>query len=718
MKKLIILILSSILFFPALADEGMWIPILIERYNFDDMKAKGFKLSAEDIYSINQASMKDAIVIFGGGCTGELISDQGLLITNHHCGYGQIQQHSSLENDYLTNGFWAMSQKDELANPGLKVTFLISMSEVTDAVLEGVNDNMSEQERYSIIKKNIDKIKKASVEGSHYEARVEQFYNNNQYFLFINEIFTDVRLVGAPPSAIGKFGGDTDNWMWPRHTGDFALFRIYCDKDGKPAPYSEDNVPYKPKKFFPISTKGYKQGDFTMVFGYPGTTTEYLPSSAVEQVMNETDPSRIMIRKKKLDIINAAMNSDPLIRIQYSAKAASIANGWKKWIGEINGLKRLDAVNVKKQYEQDFMNWVNADSERTKKYKYILSQYKTIYENLSPYNLAMIYINEAGFGSDAVLLALRMRSLEGVVGKSAESIEVLKKDAQTRADNHFKNYNEETDKKMFAEMLKLYYENIPQEFHPNYFAQLDKIKVKTGNKYEAIAEHCYKTSIFGNQEKFNNFLNSFSEKSYKTLMKDPIYLLMKDYVDIYINKVDAEFSRYSTQLDSLDRIYMKAQIEHQDDKVLFPDANFTLRITYGKIDSYYPADGVKYNYFTTLEGIMEKDNPEVYDYDVPQKLRDLYEAKDYGRYADADGSLHICFTASNHTTGGNSGSPVINGNGELIGINFDRNWEGTMSDIMYDPEMCRNISIDIRYDLFIIDKYAGATHLLKEMDIR
>jgi len=718
MKKLIILILSSILFFPALADEGMWIPILIERYNFDDMKAKGFKLSAEDIYSINQASMKDAIVIFGGGCTGELISDQGLLITNHHCGYGQIQQHSSLENDYLTNGFWAVSQKDELANPGLKVTFLISMSEVTDAVLEGVNDNMSEQERNSIIKKNIDKIKKASVEGSHYEARVEQFYNNNQYFLFINEIFTDVRLVGAPPSAIGKFGGDTDNWMWPRHTGDFALFRIYCDKDGKPAPYSEDNVPYKPKKFFPISTKGYKQGDFTMVFGYPGTTTEYLPSSAVEQVMNETDPSRIMIRKKKLDIINAAMNSDPLIRIQYSAKAASIANGWKKWIGEINGLKRLDAVNVKKQYEQDFMNWVNADSERTKKYKYILNQYKTIYNNLSPYNLAMIYINEAGFGSDAVLLALRMRSLESVVGKSAESIEVLKKDAQTRADNHFKNYNEETDKKMFAEMLKLYYENIPQEFHPNYFAQLDKIKVKIGNKYEAIAEHCYKTSIFGNQEKFNNFLNSFSEKSYKTLMKDPIYLLMKDYVDIYINKVDAEFSRYSTQLDSLDRIYMKAQIEHQDDKVLFPDANFTLRITYGKIDSYYPADGVKYNYFTTLEGIMEKDNPEVYDYDVPQKLRDLYEAKDYGRYADADGSLHICFTASNHTTGGNSGSPVINGNGELIGINFDRNWEGTMSDIMYDPEMCRNISIDIRYALFIIDKYAGATHLLEEMDIR
>lgn len=718
MKKIINFVLALLFFFPAFADEGMWIPILMEKYNYEDMKAKGFKLSAEDIYSINNASMKDAIVIFGGGCTGEMISDQGLLITNHHCGYGQIQKHSSLEHDYLTNGFWAMNREQELSNPGLKVTFLISMSEVTNEVLEGVSNNMTEAERNSIIKKNTDKIKSSAVKDTHYESRIESFYSGNQYFLFINEIFTDVRLVGAPPSAIGKFGGDTDNWMWPRHTGDFSLFRIYCDKDGKPAPYSKDNIVYKPKKYFPISTKGYKKDDFTMVFGYPGTTTEYLPSSAVEQIINETDPARIMIRTKKLNIINSAMNSDPLIRIQYSAKAASIANGWKKWIGEINGLKRLDAIFIKKQYEKDFTKWVNSNDERKAKYGNILKSYEEIYLNLSKYNMAMIYVNEAGLAADAVLLALKMRSLEKIQGSTTANIEIIKKEALTKADAHFKDYNEETDKKLFAETLKLYYENIPSEFYPNYFKNLNKIKIKSGDKYMSITEYCYAKSIFANQEKFNNFLNSLSEKSYKTLMKDPIYLLMKDYVDIYLNDIDLAFSSYQTQLDSLDRIYMKAQIEHQKDKLLFPDANFTLRITYGKIDNYIPADGVKYNYFTTLEGIIEKDNPEIYDYAVPQKLKDLFHSKDYGNYADSDGKIHVCFTASNHTTGGNSGSPVVNAYGELIGVNFDRNWEGTMSDIMYDPEMCRNISLDIRYALFIIDKYAQASHLIKEMDIR
>jgi len=719
MKKLLLILIAKLVLISAVsADEGMWIPILMQQYNFGDMQAKGFKLTAEDIYSVNNASMKDAIVIFGGGCTGEMISDQGLLITNHHCGYGNIQRHSSLEHDYLTDGFWAMTREEELSNPGLKVTFLISMNDVTTRVLQDVTESMTESERAAIIERNITELEKRAVEGTHYEARVESFYNGNQYFIFVNEVFTDVRLVGAPPSAIGKFGGDTDNWMWPRHTGDFSMFRVYCDKDGKPAAYSKDNVPLKPKKFFPISTKGVKEGDFTMVFGYPGTTTEYLPSFAVEQIQNETDPSRILIRGTKLDIINVAMNSDPLIRIQYSAKAASIANGWKKWIGEIRGLKRLNAIEKKKQFETDFQKWVQSNRGIEAKYGKILSQYEQIYKELSPYNKAMIYINEAGLGSDAIMLALRMRTLEGIVSASDTDLATLKKDAQARADGHFKDYNEATDKQIFTQMIKLYYENVPKEFHPAYFVNFDKITKKATDKYAAFADYCYSKSVFTNQEKFNKFLSTLSPKSYKILMKDPVYLLMKDFVSVYQNQISGPYDEYYTKLDSLDRIYMKAQMEFQPDELFYPDANFTLRITYGKVDNYFPADGVEYEYFTTLDGIIEKDNPEIYDYDVPDKLKELYKSKDYGRYADSDGTIHVAFIGTNHTTGGNSGSPVINANGELIGINFDRNWEGTMSDVMYDPDMCRNITLDIRYALFIIDKYAGASHLIEEMELR
>ncbi len=719
MKKLIFLLLTNLaLFSSLLADEGMWIPILMEKYNYEDMKAKGFKLTAEDIYSINNASMKDAIVIFGGGCTGEMISDEGLLITNHHCGYGNIQKHSSLEHNYLTDGFWAMSREEELSNPGLKVTFLISMNDVTDRVLQDVKEDMTEAERAKIIERNIEELEKRAVEGTHYEARIESFYSGNQYFIFVNEVFTDVRLVGAPPSAIGKFGGDTDNWMWPRHTGDFSLFRVYCAADGKPAQYSKDNIPLVPKRHFPISTKGVKKDDFTMVFGYPGTTTEYLPSFAVDQIMNESDPARILIRGKKLDIINSAMNSDPLIRIQYSAKAASVANGWKKWIGEIKGLKRLDAINVKKEYEAGFQKWVNNNRGLVAKYGKILSQYENIYEGLSSYNLAMIYINEAGLGSDAIMLALRLRSLEGTKDATDQNVETLKKDAQAKADAHFKDYNEDTDKKIFTEMIKLYYENIPIEFHPAYFANFEKITKKSTDKYAAFADYCFSKSVLTSKDKFDNFLNNLSSKSYKILIKDPIYMLMKDFVSVYQTKLSGPYEDYYTQLDSLNRIYMKAQMEYQPDELFYPDANFTLRITYGKVNNYFPADGVEYEFFTTLDGIIEKDNPEIYDYDVPDKLKELYYAKDFGQYADSDGTIHVAFIGTNHTTGGNSGSPVINANGELIGVNFDRNWEGTMSDVMYDPEMCRNITLDIRYALFVIDKYAGATHLIEEMDLR
>jgi hypothetical protein len=717
-KLLVLLVLKLVLISTLFADEGMWIPILMQQYNFGEMQAKGFKLTAEDIYSVNNASMKDAVVIFGGGCTGAIISDEGLLITNHHCGYGNIQKHSSLEHDYLTNGFWAMTRAEELSNPGLKVTFLISMEDVTDLVLKGVDDNMTVYKRTSIIEKNIEEIESKAVDGTHYEARIESFYNGNQYFLFINEVFTDVRLVGAPPSAIGKFGGDTDNWMWPRHTGDFSIFRVYCDKEGKPADFSKDNVPLKPKRFFPVSINGVKKGDFTMVFGYPGTTTEYLPSFAVEQIQNESDPARILIRGKKLDIINVAMNSDPLIRIQYSAKAASVANGWKKWIGEVRGLKRLNAIDVKRDFENGFTAWVNSDKTMYEKYGNILSQYEKTYKELSAYNMAMIYINEAAFGSDAVLLALRMRGLEGSKDASEESLEWIKKDAQTKADIHFKDYNEKTDKLIFAEMLRLYYENIPKEFHPAYFEELDKISKKSTDKYLAITDYCYSKSIFANQEKFNAFLQTFSSKSYKKVVNDPLYVLMKGFLGVYQTKIMSPYDKFTMTLDSLDRVYMKAQMEYQPNRRFYPDANFTLRITYGQVDDYDPVDGVEYEYYTTLKGIIEKDNPDIYDYDVPDKLKELYYAGDFGKYADSDGTMHVAFIGTNHTTGGNSGSPVINANGELIGLNFDRNWEGTMSDVMYDPDMCRNITLDIRYALFIIDKYAGASHLIEEMEIR
>ncbi|MDD2385783.1 MAG: S46 family peptidase [Bacteroidales bacterium] len=719
MKKLLAIILLSLLLVPfAKADEGMWIPILLEKYNFADMQKKGFKLTAEDIYSVNNASMKDAIVIFGGGCTGEMISDQGLLLTNHHCGYSQIQKHSSLENDYLTDGFWAMSKKEELSNPGLSVTFLVSMAEVTDKVLANVTDNMTEAERNSIIEKNIKELIKEAVGDTHYEGRVEQFYQGNQYFIFLNEVFTDVRLVGAPPSAIGKFGGDTDNWMWPRHTGDFSLFRVYADKDGKPAEYSEDNVPLKPKEFFPISLKGVKKGGFTMVFGYPGTTQSYLPSFAVEQILNESDPNRVLIREKKLDIINEAMNSDPFIRIQYSAKAASVANGWKKWIGEMRGLKKLDAVNKKKNYEIEFKNWTDSNQILNEKYGKILDQYQTIYSELSKYNMGMIYINEAGLGSDAVILALRLRVLENLENAKDNAVEIIKNEAKSTGKAHFKDYNEAADKKIFAKMTELYMENIPKEMHPAYFANFDKITKKHNNKYEAFADYMFDKSVLTNEDKFNEFVENLSTKSYKKIIKDPIYILMKDYLDIYRNTIATEYNNYQYHLDSLDRIYMKAQMEFEKDRLFYPDANFTLRVTYGQVDNYFPKDGVEYDYFTTLDGIMEKDNPEIYDYDVPAKLKELYNAKDYGQYADADGTIHVGFIGTNHTTGGNSGSPVLNANGELIGINFDRNWEGTMSDIMYDPDMVRNITLDIRYALFIIDKYAEAKHLIDEMEIR
>jgi len=702
----IIIIFNS--FFVSLADDGMWIPILLEKYNYADMKAKGFKLTADDIYSINHASMKDAVVIFGRGCTGELISDKGLLITNHHCGYSQIQAHSSVDHDYLTDGFWAYNKNEELENPGLTVTFLVRMEDVSSQVFNGITEHMLFSEKTNIIEQNIRDIKTKATKNTHYEAVVKPFYNGNQYFLFVNEVYKDIRLVGTPPSAIGKFGGDTDNWMWPRHTGDFSMFRIYADKDNNPAEYSKDNVPYTPKKYFPISIKGIQKNDFTMVIGYPGHTTEYLPSYAIEYITKYKNPAIINLREQKLNIMKADMETSAKIRIQYSSKAAGVANGWKKWIGETRGLKKINAIEKKQNFEKDFNTWVNAETIRKNKYDSILIKYKQVYLEYTPYSLVQYYIFEGAFNIELIDYMWNYISLEqNITTAKEDKITYLK----SKTNTFFKNYNMPTDKKIFAKLWKIYTDSVNVEYYPEFINTVNKKYKGNFNKY---AEYIYSKTIFANKEKVEHFLNNYSQK---TLHNDPIYIIMTDIINIYRSKIQIHTDSLQNVITSLDKQYMKAILEFKNGENLFPDANFTMRIAYGKVNGYKPKDGVVYDYFTTLDGIMAKNNPDIYDYRVPLKLKELYNKKDYSEYADKDGKMHVCFIATNHTTGGNSGSPVINANGELIGINFDRNWEGTMSDIMYDPEQCRNITLDIRYALFIIDKFAGAHNLIEEMNI-
>lgn len=698
------------------ADEGMWIPVLIEKFNIEIMQEKGFKLSAEDIYSVNQASMKDAVMIFGGGCTAELISDQGLLITNHHCGYRSIQSHSTVDHDYLTNGFWAMSQEEELTNPGLTVTFLKWMKDVTGEVLKGIEDGMSEEEMSDIKQENIDRIKEDAIEGTHFTAQVKPFYYGNQYFLFVNETYKDVRLVGAPPSAIGKFGGDTDNWMWPRHTGDFSLFRIYVGKDNEPAGYSPDNVPFKPEKFFPISLKGTEPGDFTMVFGYPGSTYEYVPSFHLQMLTGDIYPELINIRTKKLEIIQNAMEKSPEVRIQYSAKAAGVSNSWKRWKGEIRGLDKLDAIAKKQAYEEQFQEWTHEDSERNQLYGNLLSRYNKVYNEIAPIRLARSYFREVFFynGVENISLASGFSKLVSLVGNNAspEEIGEVLESLRKRVSGFFKNYDPATGDALSVAMLSMFEENVPGKYHPEEFK---RIMEKFDGNYQAWIEKVRKKSLFVNEEILLEFLNSFKSSGVKKIEKDPVFRLAQSAGETY-NGILSEYGELNQELESLHRVYMKAQMEFEPDKLFYPDANFSLRVSYGVAKGYEPRDAVFYEHNTTLEGIMEKDDPAIYDYDVPEKLRELYRKKDYGRYA-LDGKIPVCFLATNHTTGGNSGSPVINAEGHLIGINFDRAWEGVMSDLMFNPEKCRNISLDIRYALFIIDKFAGAGYLLDEMTL-
>jgi hypothetical protein len=717
-KLLTTWLLLTILFTPALrADEGMWIPLLIEKYNIKLMREKGFKLSAEDIYSVNKACMKDAVFQFGGGCTGEVISSDGLIITNHHCGYSQIQKHSTLAHDYLTNGFWAMSREEELANPGLSVTFLKRMEDVTEKVLNGVTDKMADEERLKVISSNISEIIKYATEGTGYSASVRPFYMGNQFFLFINESFKDIRLVGAPPSSIGRFGGETDNWVWPRHTGDFSLFRIYADKNNKPADFSKANVPYKPLYHFPISLKGVKEGDFTMVFGYPGTTSEYVPSYYIDLVKNSVNPKMIEIRTRKIEIMEAAIDTDPLIRIQYSAKKTGIANSWKKWIGENKGLEKMGTIGKKEEFEKKLTEWINADNNRTVKYGNILPSYKLLYTQLKEYSLVNSYTNEVFFnsGADVISFSRNIKALADLIKKQGDQdqINVMKINLLETGRDFFNNFNQPTDKKLFVAVMSMYGENLDLKWQaPEYI----KLKKLCKGNFSTIADKLYAKSVFTDEARFKAFITGFNSSGITRLNNDPFYRLAMDVTDFLTTKVRAELGRINIEIQKLNRDYMLAQMEYDSERIFYPDANSTLRVAYGTVSGYYSKDAVYFTYFTTLKGIMEKDDPRIYDYNVPEKLRQLYKTKDYGRYTQ-DGEVPVCFIANNHTTGGNSGSPVINADGQLVGVNFDRAWEGVASDLSFSPDQSRNISLDIRYALFIIDKFAGAGYLLKEMTI-
>ena len=701
--RLIALIATILMGISAKADEGMWLPSLISQ-RIADMQEKGFRLSAEDIYSVNQASLKDAVVLFGRGCTGELISAEGLLLTNHHCGYGQIQKHSSVEHDYLKDGFWAMSREEELPNPGLSVSFLERMEDVTDIILKGYEPGMSEDQRVEIVKNNskalIDEVTK---EGKGLRATVEALYYGNQYFLFLYRQYEDVRLVGAPPSSIGKFGGDTDNWMWPRHTGDFSMFRIYADKDNNPAPYSEDNVPYRPKKYFRISTKGVQEGDFTFIYGFPGSTKEYIHSEGVRYIEEIGDPHKINLRTLRLDIMNKYQAQSQKVRIQYSSKNANVSNAWKKWQGEVKGIKKMKTVLTKQEFEKAFDRWAQGGE-----FDGVIDRITGIYKELEPYQFATDYYSETVRTVEIANFAMSIARLF-VQEDSTMTFDSAK--AAGLAEAFYKDWYLPIDKESFVAVMNEYDKNVPADFKPEYY----KEKLTSYGSVNAWAEDIFTGSIFTDTDK----VAALTAGDKDVVMADPATEFFNEFLKWYAADIQPVTTRLNQELQLAYRDYMRGQMVYcrtqRVPKAFYPDANLTLRVAYGHIKGYSPADGVYYTPSSTIKGIMEKDNPDIFDYNIPQRLRDIYATKDYGRWADASGEVPVCFIATNHTTGGNSGSPVINADGDLIGLNFDRVWEGTMSDIVFDPEICRNIALDVRYVLFTIDKIGEADYLFDEM---
>ena len=705
------------------ADEGMWIISLIGK-NYDDMKKQGLMLSPEDIYNINHSSLKDAVVQFGNGCTGEIVSKQGLLFTNYHCGYSLIQNHSSALHDYLCDGFWAQNMKEELPNPGLTVKFLVRMDDVTLKVLQGVSDDMDYEQRQKIIKENSKKlIEETEKNGNNITAMVKSFFTDNQYFLIQYKIYKDVRLVGAPPSSIGKFGGDTDNWMWPRHTGDFSVFRVYANKNNEPADYSDRNIPYKPKHFLPISLKGMHKGDFSMVIGYPGHTNRYLSSYGVEQRLNVINPAIVKIRTEKINILRKRMEESrkkaekaisyeemPTIHIKYADKYARTSNYWKYFIGQNKAIRKLNVIDKKREFESKFMDWANQNEARKKKYGSVLKELKTTYTDLNDYQKLRTYIREAAFrGPDGISFASKFKKLEYALENKEDYfpvVEFLKKESK----RYFKDFDLSVETELFGKVMQLFYNDIDRKYWPTIF---DYIARKYDGDMTYFAEDVYKSTMFRSEKTVMKFLE---KPSLSKLRSDILYKTMIS-IRGCLNKYTLLNKAELDKLKDLKRIFVAGIMEMKKNKNLYPDANLTMRLTYGTVQNYSPADAVDYNYYTTLKGVIEKSNSDNPDYEVPDKLVELYNKKDYGDYAE-NGEIRTCFLTNNDITGGNSGSPVINAYGELVGLAFDGNWEAMSGDLVFEPELQRTIVVDIRYVLFIIDKFAGADNLIKELKIK
>ena len=712
-RRTIVIILITFMLNPVRADEGMWIPMLLEQTRYQRMKELGLTLTPEDIYSINQSSLKDAIVLFGGGCTGVVVSPQGLMLTNHHCGYGQIQAHSSLERDYLTDGFWARSPEEELPNPGLNVAFLQRMEDVTEKVLQNISRTMNEQQRADSIRAAVSRIRKANLPEGSYRVDIKPLYEGNQYFMYVYEIYTDVRLVGAPPSAIGKFGGDTDNWVWPRHTGDFSIFRIYADKDNQPADYSPDNVPYRPRRHVPVSVAGVRQNDFTMVYGYPAATDEYISSYELDYLVNQNYPARVAMRTKRLAIMDGYMQADRAVRIQYAAKYASVSNAWKKWQGVIRGVNRVDGVGEKRSYEEEFTRRIQSNQQWAQDYGQLLNQIRLNTEAMAPLEQVAAYYPETVSSIELVRLAGQYDALMGYSNEVDLSGKIIEAFLKLAAD-FYKDYSPAIDRDIFVTMMKAYYQHVSQEYQLEEIN--DKLRKNKGS-FERWADEAYSQSVFRSYETLHEALTNRTKKNVKRIENDPFLSIYRDGRKMIDEKVRIPYGYLQQQSDSLSRVYMSAQLTVDRQKVFYPDANHTLRVAFGRMEGYSPSDAVECRPYTTLEGVMEKDNPDIYDYKVPQDLKTAYSNKDFGRYAVGN-TVPVCFVASNHTSGGNSGSPVLNGKGELLGLNFDRNWEGTMSDVLYDPAQCRNIVVDIRYVLFVTEKVYGAKWIVDEMTVQ